>query len=681
MTNPIDWAVVLIPVVVVIWIAIKTQRYMKGVTDFLAAGRAAGRYLVCNAANEASWGAISVVAVFEMYYAAGFAVGWWTSIAAPVGLLMTLTGFVVYRYRETRVLTLAQFFERRYSKKFRIFMGIMAWLSGIINYGIFPAVGARFFVYYCGWPQHFQIAGATIPTFAAVMAVALGSALIFTLMGGQLTAMVTDCIEGLISGVMFVIVAFALLYMFDWSVISATLLDVPEGKSLVNPFKTSEVKDFNIWFVLIGIFGSVYSTMAWQGNQGFNASAESPHEAKMGRILGHWRGYARIVMIMLLAICAYTYMHNPQYAAGAAEVNQSLSQIENETIKTQMTVPVALSHFLPIGVKGMFASIMLFALLACDSSYMHSWGSIFVQDVILPFRKTPLTTAQHLRMLRLSIIGVAIFAFCFSLFFNQTTYILLFFALTGTIYLGGSGAAILGGLYWKRGKTGGAWAGMIVGSGLGVSGIIIDQIWASHLAPMLIKWFPDNQYLADHSREFFINGQWMYFIAMASACVVYMVFSLMSREPDADMDQLLHRGKWAVEEKAAGSLESPRRSRPTWRTLLGFDDQFTFSDKALSMSVFLWSMFWFVIFVIFTAWNFIWPWPDQWWSHYWYVTGILLPLIIGVVTTVWFTWGGLTDLRRLFRALESTHRDATDDGTVQHNVHERVKEEDSVFRD
>jgi len=41
-------------------------------------------------------------------------------------------------------MTLAQFFEVRYSKAFRLFTGGLAFLAGIANFGIIPAVGARF---------------------------------------------------------------------------------------------------------------------------------------------------------------------------------------------------------------------------------------------------------------------------------------------------------------------------------------------------------------------------------------------------------------------------------------------------------------------------------------------------------------------------------------------------------
>ena len=109
-------------------------------------------------------------------------------------------------------------------------------------------------------------------------------------------------------------------------------------------------------------------------------------------------------------------------------------------------MPLFLSHILPPGLLGLFAALMLAAMLSTDDSYMHSWGSIFVQDVIMPFRKKPFTEKQHILLLRLSIVFVGIFAFFFSWLFKQTEYILLFFQITGAIFTGGAGAVLIGGL-------------------------------------------------------------------------------------------------------------------------------------------------------------------------------------------------------------------------------------------
>ena len=37
-----------------------------------------------------------------------------------------------------------------------------------------------------------------------------------------------------------------------------------------------------------------------------------------------------------------------------------------------------------------------------------------------------------------------------------------------------------------------------------------------------------------------------------------------------------------------------------------------------------------------------------------------------MLVTIWFTWGGVHDIRGLFRLLATAKRDATDDGRVVH---------------
>jgi SSS family solute:Na+ symporter len=652
----IDWAIVVAPLAATFWFAMWVRRYVSGVADFLAAGRAAGRYLICNARGEAAFGAVSAVAMFEMIYRAGFAVNWWGMIGGPVALFVALTGFVIYRFRETRALTLAQFFEMRYSRGFRVFAGILAFVSGMVNYGIFPAVGARFFVYFCGFPESFVAAGLRVPTFAVVMALFLATAVVLTNLGGQLSIMITDCVEGILSGILYLVVIFGLYAVFSWDQISSAMIARPAGESMFNPFDTSSVKDFNLWYVLMGLVITIYGTMAWQGNQGFNCAAANPHEAKMGGILGNWRGFARGVMIVLLGICAFTFLNHADFAAGAAKVNATLAGIDNPQIATQMRVPVALGEMLPLGIKGAFCAIMLFALLACDGSYLHSWGSIFIQDVVLPLRGgKPLEPAQHIRWLRGSIIGVAVFAFFFSLLFRQTEYIFMFFAITGAIFLGGAGAVIIGGLYWKKGTAAGAWAGMITGSTLSVASIVIRQI----------------------DPQFPLNGQVLAFLSMLGAIVAYVAASLATGRGDYDLDRLLHRGKYAVAEDQVQRANA--KPRTFFQKALGFDEHFTRGDKIVSGGLFAWSMFWFGVFIVVTTWNLIglhaaslpapFAWMTAWttsdWATYYHFAGILLPLAIGIVTTVWFTIGGIADMFKLFRTLDRKHEDAADDGTVQ----------------
>ena len=58
-------------------------------------------------------------------------------------------------------------------------------------------------------------------------------------------------------------------------------------------------------------------------------------------------------------------------------------------------------------------------------------------------------------------------------------------------------------------------------------------------------------------------------------------------------------------------------------------------------------------------------WSVHAWSIKFFVTGLMVPLLFGIVTTVWFTWGTTRDLRRLFRDLETRVRDDRDNGMVE----------------
>src|SRR3954453_6838447 len=151
--STLDWILLIVPMVCVLAIAVYTKRFVKSVADFLAGGRCAGRYLIANAFGESAAGVANTMSKFEIVMISGFTVTFWNTLSAPILLLVAVSGFVVYRYRETRALTLAQFFEMRYSRRFRLFMGMLAFGAGVLNYGIIPAVSSRFFVYFLGLPE------------------------------------------------------------------------------------------------------------------------------------------------------------------------------------------------------------------------------------------------------------------------------------------------------------------------------------------------------------------------------------------------------------------------------------------------------------------------------------------------------------------------------------------------
>ncbi|WP_309400796.1 sodium:solute symporter family protein [Cerasicoccus maritimus] len=639
-----DWTLIAIALCIVFGIGLYTQRYMRSVADFMSGGRVAGRYLLAVSRGEMNAGAVVFAALFEIFSRAGFTMVWWSWINIPVGLMVAITGFVVYRYRETRAMTLAQFFEIRYSKRFRVFTGVLGFFAGIVNFGIIPVIGARFIATFIGLPPVVSFMGVEVGSHLLAMAILLSITLTLTLAGGQITVMVTDCLEGMISQILYLVIIVCLLLMFDWSQIIEAMSNQPPGKSLINPFDSLALKDFNLWYVLMAACVSVYGTMAWQNQSAYNSSGLTPHENRMGNILGRWRDSGKQAVIILLVICALTYLFHPAYAPQASAVYQDLEQIPNEHARAQMTIPMAVSHMLPIGVKGAFCAILIMGIFGGDSTHLHSWGSMFVQDVLVPLRKKPFGKKQHIRALRISITGVACFAFIFGALFPQTDFISMWWSITMAIYVGGAGAVIIGGLYWKKGTTEGAWAALISGSCLSVGGII---------ARLLFR------------EEFPLNGMQVSFFASISAMITYVVVSIITCKEKFDMDRMLHRGKyqrWPA--TGRGESENRQNSYGALAKILNFNEHFTKSDKFITIGLFSWSMLWFSTFIIGSIWNIINPWPMEWWQQFWRIAAVAIPVFVSLVTAIWFTWGGTRDILRLFDRLKGETINELDDGTV-----------------
>jgi SSS family solute:Na+ symporter len=645
--TPLDWAIVLAVFAYLLYTLFLGRAQMRGVTDFLAAGRSAGRYLIAVSVGVAGLGAITIVGNFEMNLLAGFSMSWWGLTMSIVILLAAVFGWVIYRFRQTRCLTLAQFFEERYSRRFRIFMGLLAFLAGIVNMGIFPAVEARFFIHYCGLPPTVSLLGISLSTFALIMLFLIGFALSFVFAGGHVSVMITDFLQGVFVNLALIAIVLYLALTIDWGLIEQALQAAPKDASLINPYHTSQIRDFNFWYFLIGVIGFLYAAMSWQGTQAYNTSAKSAHEAKMGGVLSLWRAMPQTIALAFIPIVAYAVLNHEHFASIAASVVNRLPVAETDAVRSQLKVPLVLQQLLPRGLLGLFAAVMLCASISTTSAYLHSWGSIFVQDVLLPLRGRPLPPRRHLLALRTSALCVALFIFAFSLLFRQTQHIFLFFALTGAIFAGGSGAVIIGGLYWRRGTTAAAWAAMIVGASISVFGVVIHEI----------------------HEGFFINGQEFWAISMGASLLIFALVSLVWRPRSFDLDRLLHRGTHAVREDIVVGDAIPERG---WK-ILGITREFTRGDRFIYVANYAWSIGWFLVFVIGTIHNLRHDVADHSWMRFWKIyLGIHISL--AVVSFVWFTTGGMLDLRELIRRLRTRVRDETDDGFVRQRADAGVDE-------
>lgn len=746
----IDWCITLIPLAVIVGLAIYARRYIRGVVDYIAVGRVAGRYVISVGDMEAALGVISLVALVEVKYLTGYSLAYWELLSIPVGIIMSLTGYCTYRFRETKALSNGQFLEMRYSKSFRICGSVMRIAGEMLTNAIGPAIAANFFIYFLGLPHRVDIFGFNVPMFAIVAGTVIALSLIVMWPGGRLSLLITDCFQGLICYPIFVVIVFFVITKFSWSQeISPVMLDRVAHQSFFNPFDISELREFNLLAVTIVIFNRIFSKGTFLGNDTTSAG-RTPHEQKMAGILGTWRNGFSVLMCLFVAVTIITVMSHVNFSGVSHKVRQQLSarvsdqlitdkkvkgkldeaigklpphnhiigkdkplsQTQNldtpymetakktleevypengravfqkyRTLYHQMMMPMALRNIFPVGILGLFCLLMVMLMLSTDDSRIFNASSAIIQDLVIPFRKTPLTPEQHLKLLRYGSLVVALIFFMCSLFFSQIDYIRMFTTIMVAIWTSGGGAVILFGLYSRFGTTAGAYAALVFGSGTTITGILIQRNWADIVYPFLEKhqWVdgvtrffaavssPFNPYIdwQINPYKFPMNSYELMLIANILGVSAYIIVSLLTYKEPFNLDRLLHRGIYDTEGKAA--LRTPWTVKTVFGKLIGITPEYTRGDKIIAWSVFIYCFVYQIgiCFVAVLIWNIISPWPAIWWSHYFYITSILVSAVIGVISTVWFLTGGIIDLRRLFRDLQNRKANPLDNGMVSGNV-------------
>ena len=546
-----NWLIVIIPFAGVLYMAFHTRKYIRGIPDFLAGGRLCGRYLLSIGELENALSVMFLIAYVEVSCRTGFSTGFWSGFMAPVSLVLSLTGFVTFRLRETKALSMGQFLEMRYSRSFRMFCAILRTSVEMLSNMIIPAISARFFIYLLGIPHYIDIFGFQVQTLSLVIVVVLILALTILLAGGSLALLITDTFQGLMTyPIIFVFTMYILLSFSWWDEIVPVMADRVPGESFINPYDIQSLRDFNLFAAFVTIFSSILNRGNWFGSSS-SMAARSAHEQKMAGILGSWRNGFCPIFYLLLAGMILTVMNHEHFAPKAkairteicrrisgeiiqdpqmrADLNTKIAAIpeqrhiigkdeplsekrnldtvyldtahetlgrtpegnakfqEFRTLFNQLRLPVALRHILPGSLIGVFILLMLMLMVSTDDTRIFSSSATIVQDIIIPLRKTPLTPEMHIRVVKLLTVFVCVFFFFGSIFMTQLDYINLYFTIVGAMWSGGAGAVMLGGLYTRFGTTAGAYASILTGAVVSGGGMLVQRNWPDYVYPFLEK--------------------------------------------------------------------------------------------------------------------------------------------------------------------------------------------------
>ena len=154
------------------------------------------------------------------------------------------------------------------------------------------------------------------------------------------------------------------------------------------------------------------------------------------------------------------------------------------------------------------------------------------------------------------------------------------------------------------------------------------------------------------------------FISLLISIVCYVAVSLIARSKPFNLEKMLHRGEYADDKTRV--ITTKWTLRNIFGKLIGITPEYSKSDRIIARSVFTYTFIYrFVIcFVIVLILNRISPWQPKQWSVYYLITLIIVPSVIGLISTFWFSIGGIIDLKRMFHDLAARKRDFADDGRV-----------------
>ena len=493
----IDWVVLLLFMGVLAVAAIVSRKLTKSVAQYTVAGRSLGVWLGLSTGNAEGLGLISIAALCEQGFKSGFGFIW----VGIIGLLLIhiplfgILGLGIQRYRATKVQTLPQYYEMRYSRNVRIFAGITLGIGGVLNMAIFPIVESQLLIAFIGLPETFQLLGTTFQTVHVVLFCVLGLALLFTIVGGMVSVVITDYIQSVIMVVSLTVACFILIFKVGIGNMQAAM-NTHLGEAAFNPFKAQSI---GILFIVNFILIAITNRLAFAPSLQKFAAAKNEKVVKQMYLLANIFTHGRGMMIIICGIAAL------------AVFGPSVPEGQNPAVYSRIVGGLVLGKFLPPVLMGFALAGFIFASISTNDSYLLSWSSILTNDVICVLRKKTFTPKQHLTVLRLICLLMAIFLFAFGLWYDPKESILQYMYLTGAIF-SGCGLITWLGLYWKRTTSMAAWCGLF-------TGLLLPTIW------MLVNqfgWYPEESSLRN-----ILNTNSVTFLSIILPVFIMIVVSLL----------------------------------------------------------------------------------------------------------------------------------------------------------
>ena len=440
----IDWIIVMVYICIPVVIGILVRKYIRQISDFIVAGRSLRLFLAIATLTGTELGLVTVMYNSELGFKHGFSAYHVALIESVCILAIGLTGFIVYKLRELKLMTIPEFYGMRFGKSVRVIGGTILALGGILNMGLFLQAGARFMMGVTGYSNM-----AGLKLFMSVMLIMV---LIYTVLGGMVSVVLNDFLQFFVLSIGMLIGSIYVIKEIGWS----QLFEIPantDAASWFNP--VAEGSGFGMVYVIFMVVLSLSAGALWQSGTLRALSAKSPKTAKRLYAWSTISYMARRAIPMLWGVGAYIFISQTPKLFAAFQGSDALN--------SQFGMPIFIAKVLPSGLLGLLTAGMLAAFMSTHDSYFLSWSSVITQDIIAPLKKHTLPDKARLRITRICIVLIGLFLLLWGLWFEAPVSLWNYMAVTGTIYLAGAFTVVVAGLYWKRASKTGAMIALFAG--------------------------------------------------------------------------------------------------------------------------------------------------------------------------------------------------------------------------
>ncbi|NUP99776.1 MAG: sodium:solute symporter family protein [Armatimonadetes bacterium] len=442
-----DWLVVVLFIVSVTAIGIYARRWVVDMDDYVVAGRAVRVYLGVATMVATEMGLVTVMYSAQKGFTSGFAAFHIALAGALVALLVGRTGFIVVPLRRSGAMTIPEYFEQRYSRGVRMLGGAILAFSGILNMGMFLKADSLFVT---------SLMGMTDPTtLKLAMTIMLGLVLLYTMLGGMIAVLVTDYLQFCVMALVLVGTSLFLMTRYSWGELIQTV-ETFRGDAGINPFAAG---GFGAAYVVWMFFLGLVSCALWQTAALRAASAED--EATVRKTYS-WSSLGFLIRFMIpyfWGICALAYVAS--HPALRAVLLPPGGEVPSELSLRAM--PIALGSLIPAGALGVLSAGMLAAAMSTYNSYLHCWSAVICHDVLVPLWGQGWSSRKRILLTQVVMAAIGGFLLFWGLWYPLGEDLWDYMAVTGAIYFTGAFACLVGGLYWRRASTTGAYAAFLCG--------------------------------------------------------------------------------------------------------------------------------------------------------------------------------------------------------------------------